>query len=162
MAVSRALKRLLRIRDLEEEQCQIALEAATVELRRLESALVNTAERKRRGRRMIEESIRKNDVADRIAGLEEQEAADRLSHALSARILFMQDEVIKRREAYMEKRVERKQVETLLEESAAREKLEQERKQQQGLDEWFGGRLYQKTQEKDSSYLPKSVESKNS
>lgn len=160
MAVSRALKRLLRIRDLEEEQCQIALAAATSELRRLELALMNTAERKRRGRRMIEASIRQNDVADRIAGMEEQEAADRLSHALSARIQFMQDEVVKRREAYMEKRVERRQVETLLEESAAQEKLEQERKAQRGLDDWYSSRLYQRSNAEDSSYVAQKKENK--
>ena len=39
MAISRALRRLLRIRNLEEEQSRLAVESALVELRRLEHAL---------------------------------------------------------------------------------------------------------------------------
>jgi hypothetical protein len=39
MAVSRALRRLLRIRDLEEEQRRVALESALVELHRLQHSL---------------------------------------------------------------------------------------------------------------------------
>jgi hypothetical protein len=43
MAVSRALRRLLRIRELEEEQCRLALESTLGELNRLESALAGPA-----------------------------------------------------------------------------------------------------------------------
>ena len=51
MAVPRALRRLLHIRSLEEEQRWLALESAIGELKRLERALAATAERDRRGRR---------------------------------------------------------------------------------------------------------------
>ena len=44
MAVSRALRRLLRIRELEDEQCRLALESTLGELNRLECALTATAE----------------------------------------------------------------------------------------------------------------------
>jgi len=47
MAVSRALRRLLRIRELEEEQNRLALESALGELNRLEYALEATIERGR-------------------------------------------------------------------------------------------------------------------
>jgi hypothetical protein len=43
MAVSRALRRLLRIRDLEEEQSRLALESAIGDLNRLESTLAATS-----------------------------------------------------------------------------------------------------------------------
>jgi len=42
MAVSRALRRLLRIRDLEEEQCRLALDSAVSERNRLEHVLTAT------------------------------------------------------------------------------------------------------------------------
>ena len=70
MAVSRALRRLLRIRELEEEQCRLALEAAIGELSRLEHAMAATAERDRRGRRLVEASARSGELRDRLAGLE--------------------------------------------------------------------------------------------
>ena len=41
MAVSRALRRLLRIRDLEEEQHRLFLESAMGQMQALESALVD-------------------------------------------------------------------------------------------------------------------------
>jgi hypothetical protein len=50
VAVTRALKRLLRIRDLEEEQARLALEAAAADLRRLEQAQQGAQELNRRGR----------------------------------------------------------------------------------------------------------------
>jgi hypothetical protein len=53
MAVSRALRRLLRIRELEEEQGRLALESALGELHRLENALMATFERKHRGRSLV-------------------------------------------------------------------------------------------------------------
>ena len=40
MAASRALRRLLRIREIEEEQCHIAVESALGGLKRLELAQV--------------------------------------------------------------------------------------------------------------------------
>ncbi len=59
MAVSRALRRLLRIRELEEEQSRLALESALGELNRLKHALTATAERDRRGRRLVEASAQR-------------------------------------------------------------------------------------------------------
>jgi hypothetical protein len=44
MAVSNALRRLLKIRAIEEEQSRLALESALGELNRLEVALAATAE----------------------------------------------------------------------------------------------------------------------
>ena len=47
MAASRALRRLLRIREIEEEQRHVAVESAVAELKRLELAQAATAERDR-------------------------------------------------------------------------------------------------------------------
>jgi len=158
MAISRALKRLLRIRDLEEEQSEIALNSAMGELRRLEQALVVTGERKRLGRAMMEQGIRQGELFERVAGIEEQELATRMVRALEPRLAAQQNEVRLRREAYMEKRVERRQVETLLEEAAKREQMESDRRTQQGLDDWFSSRQFQQALNEESSNLSQTVD----
>ena len=86
MAASRALRRLLRIRDIEEEQSRLALESALSQLNRLEHALAATAERDRRGRRLVDASARTGELPDRLAGLEETRAAGRHAAALAPRI----------------------------------------------------------------------------
>jgi hypothetical protein len=142
VAVSRALRRLLRIRNLEEEQSRIALESAVGDLRRLEHAQAATVERDRRGRRLFDSSVHTGDLPDRLAGLVEQHAADRAQRALSPRILDAEQDVAGLREDYLDKRVERRQAETLVKESEARDALDAERKSQQGLDDWFRNRLH--------------------
>ena len=121
MAVSRALRRLLRIRDLEEEQCRLALESSIGELNRLQSALANTAERDRRGRRLVHASAQTGELQDRLAGLEETRAADRIVAVLEPRIEAMEAEVAERRRGFLAKRMVRRQAETLIQASEAEE-----------------------------------------
>jgi hypothetical protein len=142
MAVSRALRRLLRIRDLEEEQSRLALESALGELNRLQDALKATVERERRGRRLVESSARTGELPDRLAGLEEARAADRLFAVLGPRIAAKEEEVTARRQEFLLKRVERRQAETLIQESEAQEAVEADRRGQQALDNWYGSRQY--------------------
>src|SRR5450631_4138657 len=105
MAVSRALRRLLRVRELGEEQCRLALESAQGGLARLQSALARTIERARGGRRLVGASARTGEVADRFAGLEETIGAERLAQVLSPRIEAAEEEVILLREEFLAKRV---------------------------------------------------------
>lgn len=137
----RSLRRLLRIRELEEEQCRIGLEAALGELRRLEQAETAAAERGRRGRRLVAASASGADPSDRQAGLEEMRAAERMSRALAPRRWSREQEVARLRQAYLDKRVERRQAETLIAEAVAGEAREAERRGQQGLDDWFRNRI---------------------
>ncbi len=142
MAVPRALRRLLRIRDLEEEQSRLALEAALGELHRLEDALTATAERNRRGRRLVQASARTGELPDRLAGLEESRAADRIVAVLGPRIEAMEARVAELRQGFLLKRVERRQAETLIEETEAREAIEAGRRSQRSVDDWYGARRY--------------------
>jgi hypothetical protein len=142
MAVSRALRRLLLIRDLEEEQRRLALEAAVGERNRLEDALAATAERARRGRRLVQASAQSGQLPDRLAGVEETRAASRHAKALEPRIEAIGEEVAARREEFLLKRVERRQAETLIRETEAREVIEAGRRGQQALDDWFSSRFY--------------------
>lgn len=145
MAVSRALRRLLRIRDLEEEQCRLALESSAGELHRLQSALEASFDRDRRGRRLLEAGVRGDQLPDRLAGLEEMRSAVRFAAALEPRIEAMEEEVALRREEFILKRVERRQAETLIRETEAREEVENGRRSQQGLDDWYLNRMRRET-----------------
>jgi len=142
MAVSAALRRLLRIRDMEEEQSRLALEASLGDLHRLERALDGAAERERRGRRLVQASALNGEVQDRMAGLEETRAAERFAAAVGPRLADAEQDVAGLREDYLERRVERRQAETLIEDAAARDALEAGRRSQQALDDWFGNRRH--------------------
>jgi flagellar biosynthesis chaperone FliJ len=136
------LRRLLRIRELEEEQNRLALESAMGELLRLEHALTATLDRERRGRRLIGASAQTGEVMDRVAGFEEKRSADCHAVALKPIIEFQAEEVTARREDFLEKRVERRQAETLIQEAEAQEDLDADRRGQQSLDDWYSSRLY--------------------
>jgi flagellar biosynthesis chaperone FliJ len=142
VAVSQALRKLLRIRNLEEEQSRTALEAGMAELRALEAVLVDTVVRDRRGRRLVEASAETGELPDRLAGLEEQHAAGRWQRGLAPRIQNAEQDVASLREEYLARRVERRQAETLVEKSVARAAAEVDRRSQQGLDDWFRNRLH--------------------
>jgi hypothetical protein len=142
VAVSRVLRRLLRIRILKEEQSRTALEAGMGELRALQAAQAASVFRDRQGRRLVETSAETGELLDRLAGLEEQQAAGRWQQSLVPRIQHAEQEIAGLREEYLARRVERRQVETLVEESEARTAADADRRSQQGLDDWFRNRLH--------------------
>jgi hypothetical protein len=154
MAVSRALRRLLHIRDLEEEQCRLALESATGSLHSLEHALAVAGERGRSGRQLIGASAHSGELPDRLAGLEEVKAAARYSVALAPKISDAELDVAALREEFLEKRVERRQAETLIEETEAQDAIEAGRRSQQNLDDWFGNRMHRKDAEAEIRKKP--------
>ena len=142
MAVSPAMRRLLGLLQLEEEQRQAALASALGELKGLERALDATTANDRSGRRLVAASARTGDLADRLAGLVESAAARRKAAALEPRIEQSEQEAAAVRGQYLAKRVERRQAETLLREAAAREAAEAARRGQQSLDDWHLNRLH--------------------
>lgn len=150
MAISRALRRLLRIRELEEEQSRLALESAVSELHRLEHAHTATIERERRGRSLVHVSAQSGQLTDRLAGLEETRSASLHAAALEPRINGMGEEVADRRQEFLMKRVERRQVETLISETEAQLAIEDGRRGQQVLDDWYSSRLYQNGKSKEA------------
>ena len=142
MAVARVMKRLLRIRDLEEEQSRLTLESALGNLHRLQNAQAATIERDRRGRRLVLSSANTGELPDRLAGMEETHSSKRIAQALAPRIAGAQRNVTQLREEYLAKRVERRQAETLIEEAQARDAIDAGRRSQQALDDWFLNRLH--------------------
>jgi len=142
MRVPRALERLLRIRGLEEEQRRIKLEASVASLQKLEQARKAAAKMEREGRARVAESAVSGDVADRVAGMVETDTARARARILEPRIAAAEMESVERRREFLEKRVERRQAATLIEEAAAREELEAERRSQREIDDWFGTRTH--------------------
>jgi len=137
VAVSRAMRRLLRVRGLEEGQARLELESALGDLRRLEHALEASCEEDRRGRNLIQTSARSGELPDRLAGLEESRAAGRWARVLAPRIAAQELDVAALREELLDRRVERRQAETLIKETEARDANEAARRGQQEIDDWY-------------------------
>jgi flagellar biosynthesis chaperone FliJ len=137
MAVSRAMRRLLEVREIEEGLSRAALESAMGDLKRLETALKATREKERSGRRLVAASAETDELADRIAGLEEICAAQRHVTALSPRITETKLTVAARRREFLAKRIERRQAETLIRKIESGDAIEAGRRAQRGVDDWF-------------------------
>ena len=142
MSVSNSLRRLLGIRELQEEQSKLALESAIGELHRLELALQTSFERGRRGRNLIHASAQSGQLTDRLAGLEETRAVKLHVAALEPRVDAKAEEIEELRNAYLSKRVERRQAEAQIQESEAREAVEADRRGQQSIDDWHNLRKF--------------------
>jgi len=140
MAVSRAMRRLLQVLEIQEEACRAALESARSELRQLQQALTRSTERERGGRRLLASSAVTGEITDRIAGIEEAHAARRMAAALAPRIAEAELAEQARQREFLGKRIERRQTETLIEEATALDKTETDRRMQHDLDDWFLGR----------------------
>ena len=141
MAMSRTLRRLLRIVDIQENQSRIALESAVGELKRLERLLAAAEVRARGGRKLVLSSAQSGELPDRLAGLEETRAAARRAEVLGPRIANAELEVASLREAFLAKRVERRQVETLIRETEAKDAVVADRRSQRSLDDWYLNRM---------------------
>ncbi len=143
MGVSKALRRLLQIRGIEEEQRRLSLETALGELESLTLARQAAGERERQGHALMATGAKSGDIADRQAGLVEADAARRRALVLVPRIVATEFETRERRQEFLDKRVERRQAETLLEETEAADALESERRNQSAIDDLYGVRRHQ-------------------
>lgn len=146
MAVSRALRRLLRVLDLEEEQRRIALESSQSELGILEHAGQTAAKRERTGRRIVTASAQSGQISDRLAGMAETSSAERRAKMLAPMIDCAEQQVAERRGEYLAKRVERRQAETLVRTAETEEAIAEQRRTQQSLDDLFLNSLFRKSQ----------------
>ena len=120
------------------------MEAAIAGLRQLESALAAAGEQDRAGRRMISASAATGEAMNRLAGLEECCTARRRERMLRPRIAEAQQTVNARRGEFLSKRVERRQVETVVETMKATDAIEASRRGQRELDDWFLGKVRQR------------------
>ena len=142
MAVSKALLRLLRVRGIEEERRRMALETASQKLRNLEEARNAALARDRQGRELMRTSVGSGELADRISGLVETEGGRKLVHVLAPRIKASEADQVRSEQEFLEKRTERRQAETLVEERQALDVVEADRRSQGALDDWYGSRRF--------------------
>jgi hypothetical protein len=148
MAVSRAMRRLLQVLKIQEEECYAAMELARTELKLLEQALTRNVERERAGRRLLAASAASSEInsriadqiADRTAAIEEARVANRIAAALAPRIAELESAANARQQEFLGKRVERRQAETLIEEAEALKSSAAARRAQRDLDDWFRSR----------------------
>jgi hypothetical protein len=156
MPVSNALKRLLRIRDLEQEQHRRALDSALSELRQLEDALALAATRERAGRSNFVASLLDRQPDEKPVELQssrvESAIGQRHMLAFAPRISRAEVQAALRRHEFLLKRMERKQAETLIRETEASDAIEAVRQSQQKLDEWFLVRT--RSERRDSTSTP--------
>jgi hypothetical protein len=141
MPVSHAIRRLLQIRELQEEQSRLALETVLGELRQLESALRSTMERDRLGRILVVASVEADSLPDRVAGLVESSSASQHAGMLLARVEAAEREAAALQQDFLFKRVERRQAETLIEEIHVQDETRATRRGQQTLDDWHSARI---------------------
>lgn len=137
MPVSRAMRRLLQVLAIQEEESRAAMESARGELHRLERALAANQDRERLGRRLVAASAATGEIVDRIAGIEETRTAARIAQVLAPRLEETLEAVEELRQSFLAKRIERRQTETLIEAAEAQDKVDAERRGQRDLDEWF-------------------------
>jgi hypothetical protein len=131
----------LRIEEIQEDLSRVALESAVGGLRRLERHLAATEDRAHGGRRLVVSSAHSGELPDRLAGLEETRAAVRRAEVLAPRIADAELTIVALREAFLSKRVEHRQAETLISDAEARDAIETARHDQQSLDDWYLNRL---------------------
>jgi hypothetical protein len=136
VSVSKALLRLLRVRGLEEEQHKLALEAELARLHRAETELEMCKVRERRGRALLPGP----DALDRASAAVEVDAARRRIAFLEHGRAESERNAAGLRDAFLEKRMERRQAETLIEGARASQELEARQRTQQQLDEWHASR----------------------
>jgi hypothetical protein len=135
--VSKSVRRLLHVLDLEEELSRRELGSAQAELAQLKAALKAAGEREREGRSMFTTGVQEGDLRGRLAGQAEVHAASYHGATLRGHIEISSPVVDRLRAAFLEKRVERKQAETLVKAAEARESIEEDRRTQQSLDSWY-------------------------
>lgn len=142
MSVSQAMRRLKRVLDLEEEQSKLALDSAMGQLLQLEHSITEADNQARDGRGLIVSSAQTGELTDRLAGLEEERAAGRRTATLAHQIEAAQSDAERLLHAFLDKRIESRQVGTLINESEAHDAIDAGRRSQQNLDDWYLNRLH--------------------
>lgn len=137
MPVSTGMKRLLRIRELQEEQSRSALESALRELEKLRGTLAAAGTRGAHARALVRQSVQSGSAIDRMAGLEEQKIAGRCATHVSGKVVATEQRILELRARYLSTRTEMGQAETLIANARETDAKDDAKKSQSILDEWF-------------------------
>ncbi len=140
MAKRQVLERLWRLRELEEEQCRLALEERVRHRDRIAQRLESASQSVALNRKAFTARLGDPDTAARSGALLELEQARRQQAAIRPQVEIAEAEVEQRREEFLMQRTERRQVETLLERERQAAREDTARRAQQVLDDWYGRR----------------------
>ncbi len=142
MPVSRALRRLLRIRNIEEEQHRLTLESAAGEFRLVEDALNASHRRERSGSELHQAGLRSGDVVDAQSGHVEQDVSRISTAFLEQQRAASELRVAALREALREKQIQYRQTEALIDNTIEADAIDSARHTQNHIDDWFRSRLF--------------------
>ncbi|HEX7728541.1 MAG TPA: hypothetical protein VF392_05855 [Terracidiphilus sp.] len=131
----RALRRLLRVRTLEEEQRQAELEAVLAASHHLESMVAYQEQGSRAGRALAFTAIFHDEGASRLAGLEQLDRMAARASALAPALETAQAAVAEARQSYLASRVERRQAQSLIEAAERDLAVTERRRAQQQADD---------------------------
>jgi flagellar export protein FliJ len=140
MAKRNVLERLWRLRELEEEQSRLELEARVAERSRVAQNLAEISANAAKSRGDFLARLGDPDTAARTGALVELEHARRGQTAIRPRLDQAEAEVELQREEFLARRTGRRQVETLLDRVREAARSETARRAQQMLDDWYGRR----------------------
>ena len=140
MAEKRVLARLLRLRELEEELSRQSLELAVTERRQVQREMEAARSCEVQGRANFVGGLGEADSAGRVGGTLEMEFARRRQLALRPLMDAADERVSRQREEFLHRRMERRQVETLVANQRTAADVEAGRRAQQMLDDWYGRR----------------------
>lgn len=136
MAGPHNLHRVYDVRKVQERQQRVRMESALARLRLLQDTLMTVLENVKHARALIVSSVSSDEQFDRIAALQEVTTSERRRKFLQQQIAVAEAEVASMRQEFMGKRVERRQVESLLDAARIRLQIEEKRKIQMALDDW--------------------------
>jgi len=138
--IRRALPRLLRLRQIEEEESRQALEIAAAERNRAECEFARTVEHYAQSRRQFTAGVLRQNSLDRTGALLEMEQADRDRLVALPALHAANSKEARLKTGFLARRTERRQVEALVETQQRKGNAEDMRRVQQMLDDWYGRR----------------------
>lgn len=133
------LRRMLQLRALLEERSQRELERRNAEVRRLETA---AEEQRKQARRARGDALRRLTAGEAEWLLEVSDAEMLAGRSARLRALAetQRPDLETARAEMLERRLERRQVETLVTEAALEEARDEARREQKRIDDWFQSR----------------------
>jgi len=140
MSVKPVLARLLRLRELEEEQSRLELEAAVAAQGSVERERNAVAQRQASERRAFVAGVEGGDYRVCTGAIVEMEQARSERGRIEVRLAGVENEVRRQREEFIARRTSRKQVSTLVDAAREESEVEVARRVQQMLDDWYGRR----------------------
>ena len=135
--MSKTLNRVLRLRMLREESCRLELEAASQQLSRFERTMDRLEDESNKSRDGAFACLCEGDAREWMVHQAAREFAEWQADALAVHRQAQAAVVDSVREVFLESRKQTGQVETLVKTYEQLLRIEQSRRDQAALDEWF-------------------------